>query len=104
MGAPYGYQTNTLVIKDGDYTWGDFIRFGRHAAAGAPPPCCLYSSSLQPALAGEPRPPTQPNTRVNPMPFAIVAQSNGFDTTRLPYMLSRLMMLVLGSFRLQLLE
>jgi len=26
--APYGYQTNTLVIRDGDYTWGDFIRFG----------------------------------------------------------------------------
>jgi di/tricarboxylate transporter len=26
--APYGYQTNTLVLKDGGYTWGDFIKFG----------------------------------------------------------------------------
>merc|ERR1712048_965425 len=26
--APYGYQTNTLVIKDGGYSWGDFIKFG----------------------------------------------------------------------------
>jgi di/tricarboxylate transporter len=26
--APYGYQTNTLVLKDSGYTWGDFIKFG----------------------------------------------------------------------------
>ncbi|CAJ1409264.1 unnamed protein product [Effrenium voratum] len=26
--APYGYQTNTLVLKAGNYTWGDFIAFG----------------------------------------------------------------------------
>ena len=26
--APYGYQTNTLVMLAGDYDWGDFIRFG----------------------------------------------------------------------------
>merc|ERR1712050_342012 len=26
--APYGYQTNTLVMKPGDYSWGDYIKFG----------------------------------------------------------------------------
>lgn len=26
--TPYGYQTNLMVMKDGDYTWGDFVRFG----------------------------------------------------------------------------
>lgn len=26
--APYGYQTNLLVMKPGDYTWGDYIKFG----------------------------------------------------------------------------
>jgi len=26
--TPYGYQTNLMVMKDGGYTWGDFVRFG----------------------------------------------------------------------------
>ena len=26
--APYGYQTNTLVMMAGDYDWGEFIKFG----------------------------------------------------------------------------
>jgi len=26
--APYGYQTNTMVMKPGNYEWGDFIKFG----------------------------------------------------------------------------
>jgi di/tricarboxylate transporter len=26
--SPYGYQTNTLVMKPGNYEWGDYIRFG----------------------------------------------------------------------------
>jgi len=26
--SPYGYQTNTLVMEDGKYSWADFLRFG----------------------------------------------------------------------------
>merc|ERR1712070_657335 len=26
--SPYGYQTNTLVMKPGGYEWGDYIKFG----------------------------------------------------------------------------
>merc|ERR1712046_435740 len=26
--TPYGYLTNLMVMKDGGYTWGSFIKFG----------------------------------------------------------------------------